>query len=69
MKNSVRPGFSATTTWPRTGVTDGSGTKSRASAPVQFTITGAVLCSTAWASEASGATVSCPPARRSRLAR
>ena len=43
MKNSVRPGFSAITTWPRTGLTDGSGTKSRAPAPVQFTITGAEL--------------------------
>ena len=68
-KNSVTPGFSAITTWPRTGLTDRSGTKSRAPAPVQLTITGAVACRTTWASESSGAAVSWPPARRSRPAR
>ena len=35
------PGFSTTTSCPRTGRTDGSGTSSRAASPVQLTTTGA----------------------------
>ena len=41
MKNSVSPGFSATTTWPRNARTPRSKASSRAPDPVQF--------STAWA--------------------
>ncbi len=40
-KNSSMPGLRTTTTWPRTGTTSGSGTRSRAPTPVQFTTTGA----------------------------
>ncbi len=62
------PGFSATTTCPRTGTTAGSGTSVRAPTPVQFTTTGA-------ATEASDVTVPAdtdPPSpsyRRSRYSR
>ena len=35
------PGFSATTTCPRTGTSDSSGTSDLAPIPVQFTTTGA----------------------------
>ena len=51
------PGFSTTTTCPRTGTTDSSGTRSRAPLPVQFTTTGAATA----ASDATVSTVTEPP--------
>ena len=59
------PGFSTTTTCPRTGTTDSSGTSARAPIPVQFTTTGA-------STEASDGTVAystVPPRPAYRLSR
>src|ERR1700743_1864377 len=62
------PGFSTTTTCPRTGISDSSGTRARAPVPVQFTTRGA-------ATSASDVTVPAAPApprpsyRRSRYSR
>jgi hypothetical protein len=59
------PGFSTTTTCPRTGYTDGSGTRSRAPIPVQFTMTGASIA----ASDVTGETSIVPPRAPYRVRR
>ena len=64
MKNSVRPGFSTMTTWPRIEVSAGSGTRSCAPLPVQFTITGAPDSAAAWPRVRTGPTWTRPPDRR-----
>ena len=69
MKKSVRPGFSAITTWPRYGTTAGSGTRSCAPIPAQFTITGAAVPAAASASDATVPIRSSPPAWRNRASR
>jgi len=66
-RNSSMPGLAAITTWPRTGTTAGSGTRSWAAAPEQLTITGAAPASPA--SEVTGDTPSVPPARSNRVRR
>ena len=65
MKNSSMPGLRTTTTWPRTGTTEGSGTRSRAPTPVQFTTTGAASD----ASDATGSIAMDPPAASYRARR
>lgn len=59
------PGFSTTTSCPRTGRTAGSGTSSRAARPVQFTTTGA----SASARSATARVSTVPPAAVNRSRR
>ncbi len=64
MTNSSMPGLAAITTWPRTGTTAGSGTRSCAPVPEQLTTTGANPETPASpASEAIDEISSVPPAR------
>ena len=62
MKKPVMPGLAATTTWPRNAVSAGSGTRSRAPAPVQFTTARTPRSRAAPVSERTVAVSTSPPA-------